>query len=226
MRIKSPFKDYYDSVQAMGQDQGLVYIRTPKVVESDAFCQESWQFFDINFTGHHVGFCGKFYRILEMRVGYDLETKSKFFTTFEAVDAEVRKTVKKKELRVWDGTDRKYVNSWIRWSRRATKGNINSFFNPQYPINSVHLFDDNDAPIIVSGPRGRGGKESYYTVNGSLRAISFAKIKDPYTAYQELMMWMSNRAAPFKPIPEMSNDVKIASKGFDAHSFRQPKKKK
>ncbi len=62
---------------------------------------------------------------------------------------------------------------------------------------------------------------SSITYNALLRPLNFAKVKDPYTAFQEIAMWVSNLAAPQKDMPIISNKMKIATHGFDEWSFRR-----
>ena len=49
------------------------------------------------------------------------------------------------------------------------------------------------------------------------------RIKDPYTAYQELSMYLGNMAFPNKPIPTISDEVMAEIKGFNKFSFRKDK---
>ena len=47
--------------------------------------------------------------------------------------------------------------------------------------------------------------------------------QDPYTAYQNLSMWVNNQAQPIKPIPPMKDEDMVSIKGFDKYSFRKDK---
>lgn len=63
------------------------------------------------------------------------------------------------------------------------------------------------------------------TVNPNLSMLHFQTVRSPYYAYQDLRMYLSNKAAPEKPIPTISNEDMIAAKGFDIKSsFRKAKK--
>lgn len=68
MRIISSFHDYYDAVQAAGQDQTLIYNRIPKEVKVRRFPfpvlrVNSWDFEctdrELLIRQHIIGFCGK-----------------------------------------------------------------------------------------------------------------------------------------------------------------------
>lgn len=55
-----------------------------------------------------------------------------------------------------------------------------------------------------------------------LRPHEFMRVFDPYTAFQEVQMYMANMAMPDRPIPELSNDDLAHSKGHgDRYSFRR-----
>ena len=64
-------------------------------------------------------------------------------------------------------------------------------------------------------------KEQTLTLNPRLSSLCFQKVKDPYSTYLELERYLSNKANPMKPIPEMPDTVKIQSHGFDEKSFRK-----
>ena len=50
-------------------------------------------------------------------------------------------------------------------------------------------------------------------------------VVDPYTAFQEIAMFLGGMAMPLKPIPHLSDEIIAASKGFDKYSFRKDKSK-
>ena len=57
-----------------------------------------------------------------------------------------------------------------------------------------------------------------------LRYYDFVRVFGPYAAFQEVEMFMANLASPEKVIPEISNEDRIESHGFDLkESFRRPK---
>jgi hypothetical protein len=63
------------------------------------------------------------------------------------------------------------------------------------------------------------------TKDAMLRNIEFASVIDPYTAFQELSMFLTNVIGiQENPIVEVSNKTKIDKHGFDKQSFRHPVK--
>lgn len=76
----------------------------------------------------------------------------------------------------------------------------------------------------------KSGKSNYYRsfymfeLNPNLKSYEFFRVKDAYSAFQEIEMWLSNQASPEKSIPSVSNNDMIEAKGFDLkHSFRNTK---
>jgi hypothetical protein len=211
--------DYYDCIQHAGQDQSLVYIRTRKRINFEDY-KNPWPFPYLHgmdhsrIVQHVVGFCGKIYpiiKILPKDKGEDI-----FCVTEEQL---------KKEL----SRDPEFTmeNSWIRssWNRRWIG---EGFFNecktesPRYKS----MFEEHKCPIFVGTRLGRWGRDSYMEINGNLKAVGFMKIFDPYQAFQEIMMYLSNMAMPNKPIPHIDDVTMAEAKGFDEFSFRKPKSSK
>jgi hypothetical protein len=57
--------------------------------------------------------------------------------------------------------------------------------------------------------------------------LDFGKILDPYTAYQELSMYLGAKARPEMNHPNVPDEFLLQQKGFDCHSFRkEPTKRK
>ena len=63
-------------------------------------------------------------------------------------------------------------------------------------------------------------------VNGILKDFDFVKLFDPYQAFQELQMYLSNIAVPLKPIPEIDDVTMAEAKGFNKWSFRKERSSK
>ena len=103
--------------------------------------------------------------------------------------------------------------------------------------NYEDLFTENHSPIFVatsttvtkydylSHEHGKPEK-SKMVWNASLKEFEFFKVFEPYSAFQEITMFLGSLASPEKEIPEMTDDVKIGQKGFNEWSFRKPPSKK
>lgn len=66
MRIKSRFHDYYDSIQSLGQNQELLYLRYDRIVELRE--SRGWRGRDVvDSEWNYIGFCGKVYPVLRLK---------------------------------------------------------------------------------------------------------------------------------------------------------------
>ena len=87
----------------------------------------------------------------------------------------------------------------------------------------LDLFEHIGAPVFIFT-----GQDLFK--NPNLKEINFANKFDPYTASQELYMYIDNHMRPKEEMVEISDDDKAKSRGFHDMSFRNrgkdPKRKK
>lgn len=111
-----------------------------------------------------------------------------------------------------------YGNRYGRYSARWLQHrHIRKDFTLDYS-QYITKYDEN--PMILISINS--GKVEY---NPLIKKYGFEKIIDPYTAFQEIYMFLAAKAKPEKIVPEMSNLDKAFSKGFDKYSFRKDKSK-
>jgi hypothetical protein len=226
MRIKSTFHDYYDSVQSMGQDHSLLYLRMPKEVE----LKESpfpfikhlrhWGGIDIVAARYVIGFCGKIYPVLEMQHPSKSEIENVFCFNVAQVDKYLEANFKPDSVKRYRAGKRWYDPYWT-YTRR---GSVESFFAECLATQEKYsqLFTVNCCPVWIY--KFRHGT-SIMTYNGRLRDVEFYRMFDTYSAYQEISMYLGNLAAPEKPLPKIDDKTMAEIKGFDKFSFRKDKKK-
>lgn len=250
MRITSKFHDYYDVGMSEGQDQSLVYQRYPIVEEREGcpfHTMSSGHRHDMSLyvCSYTIGFCGKLYKVLEINT---LENASRN-------DKEGRSTrkwaydLKDVDDYIHDVYPKHYSDylevGWRRnnrWSWHQRRNAFSLFFNglPQNRLGDAteeilheneewrrSFFDKHQSPIFVVQPSTvLSPYGSRITYNASLKLYEFYRVFDPYQAYQEISMWLGNQAVPVKPIPEMTDQIKAESKGFNKFSFRKDPSKK
>lgn len=216
MRIISTFKDYYDSVQAYGQDKSLIYLRKKDRIEIkekkvQKFLQDlprggeirkkrnSGLTETIYYSGTFIGFCGQFYPCIyfskttneEEKIAYSLEQVIEF------------------------GADPDYGYPFY---------SIKELFNLNNKILN-DLFVKYKTPIITFGWEWNdrnGIRDWYIETNSSLKDWHFQKIKDPFTAFQEISMFISGvLGTPEKEMIKISDNDMRDKKGFDKWSFRK-----
>ncbi len=200
MRIISNFHDYYDGIQRMGQDRETIYLRRP---------QEEYQ--EIDFAGGSTSpfiMHGSWYRpVITLIVGFC----GKIYPGLMYYEGIKRRFLyDQAEVEAFDKKHPDYkILPWCQ--------NWNDFFNQKCP------FEFKKPIFVFEKYRDQG---FVLTWNAQLNNYDFAKVVEPYTAYQELAMWVGAQARPEKEIAEVSDEVKVESHGFDKYSFRKDKKRK
>lgn len=245
MKISSDFNDFYDLIQGEGQDQSIIYNRYKKIsIEQDTpFSGFHWlgrgtldELIDIH--SYVIGFCGSIYPLLELSVWTGSNRISAYCYNLHDVETFVKKH-KSKEYNDWCVVGHKNNghrrNHWPWYFRRS---GFESFFNncEKYKNSSVvqKFFKDHTDPIFVITDQPSEIKKRWHSnieykisYNCSLKDLEFYRIFDSYRAFQEINMWINNQAVPMKPIPQMTDEIKLESKGFDKkYSFRKDATKK
>jgi hypothetical protein len=134
---------------------------------------------------------------------------------------------------VWNNLH-KYIDSFdLRDSRQLNniKDYITKFDDKLAP---VEIFQKFKSPILCVNHveyTGKGRVAYGCITNPMLSNIGFQRKIDPYTAFQEIQMFVSGvlGGSDRKPAWPISNELKAQSKGFDKFSFRRqehPRKSK
>lgn len=221
MRIISNFKDFYDKACSHDQDRDIQYIRHRVAKNTTEHMGDEFR----------IGFCGVIYNgIYIVRDG----VKSFYYDADKYLEARA-KFSKENDSKVYydhvfgDKKDvpRTIVNRSLHDSYRimSAKDELQrdlSFFTFKYEYkNFDYLFAKysigqkvENCPIFVIS-------HEQVVLNENLSKYDFMKVKDPYTAYQELRVYVSNMAMPEKPMPIIPNDMRIHTHGFDKWSFRK-----
>jgi len=237
MRVISEFRDYYDVVQAQGQDQSLLYVRKERTV---VIKNEDFPFpYMLHYGGMYWGFrrlispimrqyiiglCGKIYPVIHLSSSRD--NNKAWCHKLEDVDVFIEANFKKKEVaeyylphnsrkvtvKVWDSSVRRYLFDKFFKECEAKKEAFQE------------MFIQERCPIIVGAWRSARSKDTKIVYNACLKDYEFFRVIEPYTAFQEIAMFMGNLAVPLKEIPKIPDLVMVSAKGFDEFSFRkQPK---
>lgn len=237
MRIFSKFRDYYDGALSVFNDSSIVYdrktriesvVRTQQIPHQICDGHNEWvDAFNSTEALLHIGFCGKWYHCYRKQLSKD------------PYDAKY----------VYVGQDE--IQRLLPW---FTKGDPIVDMESD-PFWNHDVFVQFNAPILVVGYDGRNyrphsGKYEYAVcVNPQLTAIPISEVifrgldkklqnikedirfvtrLDPFTAMQELEMFignvLTNNTTPTMPVG--TDDQIRDSKGFDKWSFRKMKETK
>lgn len=253
MKIVSDFKDFYDIGMSLGHDHELLYVRKREELPN-TYNFESYRlnssfgrtFKNISSSNYTVGFCGKVYPVL-----YIVSYKDACFHKWNSMDdiVKYRKNIKYPNAFCFNAKDvdeflEKNLNKddWehylgkgdvSKWHRRYRKGSIQAdvaaFFDRCEGGRDMykHVFEELKVPIFfVDSHNQVGSGWRNMIVNPCLRDVEFARVIDPYTAYQELTAYLSNIAKPEPYVPVPSDKDMVEIKGFDKKwSFRKKPEK-
>jgi hypothetical protein len=214
MRIISNFHDYYDGAMRQGMDKTIVYVREKKEIKiGDQYALG----YHSRSTGyyaelHLLGYCGKIYHVFQ--IVNDKTNESAFYYDYE--------DFKKDGLRLgaiskWDVERKKW------WPSQFQK------FQDQSLTQALEIFHTSQVPLfLISLSHGTGGRGQLLTLNPSLKKLDFQKIKDVYTAYQDIFQYVAGVLnQPEVKMVKITDKDKIHKHGFDKWSFRKmPTKKK
>lgn len=191
-----------------------------------------------NISTAIVLFCGKLYFGIRVNGNFSDRENSRWFWNTEQAASYVEKCDDKLLKAAWQKKDKKR-GRWTR-TRYFNEENLDKIyrkvaeFNEQKNFTQYHL--DAGAPIIAAidcltnvrvGIHGET-RQSYSTkfkVNPELKKLNFASAVDPYTAFQEVSMYLSGVIGIGEPETiDVSNESKIAKHGYNENSFRHPVK--
>lgn len=237
MRILSNFKDYYDGLQTPGETEPLYVRRTEEKfnLPQEAFegmkCQPERRYyvqngpFDISneylrinqtcYEINYVGFCGKLYLALTRYYypnpsGYPLQLVPNVYLTPERL------------LGGLNEKDLKVAHNALIMKGVTIKDEIYTIYS-QFPKTLTSWQFENLAPVFVASQTRRDFWN--FCENPKLATLGFASIVPPFEAFQELDMFLSNRANPEKDVKPIADQLLLQQKGFDSKtSFRHPVK--
>jgi hypothetical protein len=168
-----------------------------------------------------VGFCGKLYTGLALERSFDYFQFFYAVNDFKGLDEAIddrRYELLKEELNKPAYSKIKKETQLGRAIRRM-KG-IDQHDITEYAI-------ETRVPYFFVRPIGRSDNKYRYEITNvpELKKLNFQTVKDPYTAMQELSMFIGGvipRQAP--EMVNISDKDRIAQHGFDKFSFRHPVK--
>lgn len=222
MKIISKYHDYYDSVQGVMFDDDIKYIRTS--VEHELKFRLPFNSVKTFFNLSIIGFCGKLYPVIictnlnyqENSEIYDYIIKNNkkvikrrydiMPDTFITYDMDEGFTLARSTRhKLQNKNNSKHIARLNDFCRELMS--LDLFKRYETPIFSIQYSRDNNGLVLDTGPE--------------LKDFNFQHVFDPYSAYQELVMWIGNQATNEWP-PQITDDIVLRdSKGFDKMSFKK-----
>lgn len=227
MLIIKKYHDYYDSAANVGIDKTIVYERVISELKEQeiGFCnihhaRSFWSTMVASYslTSYLLGFCGKTYIIYLLEEGNDTK---KYFHTKDGIVSWLKNYYSKKGAKLYGLNNdlKKIEENHIKWDN---KEHHDLFFKFKSPI---FLVENNPHMSWIYAKN----KTNKVIINPCLKDYEFFKVKDTYTAFQEIQSYISGvLGTNNKEIITISDKDKIVSHGFDPKwSFRkEPQNKK
>lgn len=257
MRIISKFKDFYDGAQGYGYDPKLVYVRDPQVLwdgrdtrhkvahknwnprpkyldplyrqstyKANSYGRSHMPEFGATISNGVIAFCGRLYPFYKLACGTYAYNFNQVYKTIAENDYYIHSTVYNKKNLLNSLETGKTLSRYIKWGAESlTKESWDKWYSGLDTGIGDELHVEAKSPIISLINNSYDG---LITANDRLNQYEFAKVVDPFTAYQELSMYVGNNLVEQKdPNPYISDELKAESHGFDKWSFRTlPTKKR
>lgn len=203
--------------------------RNPGFHTLESFDYKSCRY-DVN--GGHVVLCGVLYNAIWIRkskINSALPGEEKWFWTDDAL----RQYAEEHDLALDEGQPRIAIRYAHPKSREVTVQTLEEWLTPVKLTGEAREFLVRERITIAhrigwanGSYSGRSDKMTWNIDSDGLKEMDFAKAVDPYTAFQEISMWLGGvipRNGP--PMVEITDDkIKIAKAGFHhPTSFRKPK---
>jgi hypothetical protein len=256
MYIISKNKDYYDGAVGMGIDKSIVYERELKSMSIPSHIKEkigeSYEGWHTNSFLHHnsyyrndripkgkfstylvvIGFCGKLYPALKTIHSieiWDYPHYKNVYNIIYDVD-EIREFLKKNH------SIKKY--SWEKKVETDLE-KFNNYLLKLQAVDVVEIHREFNTPIFAWGYPplddswgwrqiyGIESNEHDFFINPVLKEYQFAKVFDPYTAFQEIQMFVSGVLPTGDDVDQYpaTEKQKVAQHGMNKWSFRRPPNK-
>lgn len=237
MKIISKFKDFYDSISHKYLDKEILYVRESKTLNVDSKDIPNVARFafrmgtdvpDYVFSLEIIGFCGRLYPVVVVsNSGISATKYNKGMIGFFDIE-DLKKFVHENKIPIRE--DRKYrLKIWRFHNYQETVEDFERFFSNKENFNKLEgIFLEHNAPVFVARME-KYSKDGYKIVlNPILKNYSFTKVKDPFSAHQELYQFVSGYLkSPERDMVTISDEDKIHKHGFNKWSFRKlPGKKK
>lgn len=242
MKIISKHRDYYDGAMGYDSDPSLVYVREKIDSRTNIGFEDYYQgipyeeYRNFIYVGENyihekglIGFCGRVYPYLVFQV-YKIEGVGEWITQVCFSEQDWSNNMHKIASKDYiDGYDKFRIGrkKFIFKKTETTKATIEEYF-ARHKDKFTNVFMDKKAAIWIHYKKCQNRNSGdNFQINCELTPYDFARIVNPFEAYQEISMYLGGVLGTGNPsVPEVSNNDLIEAKGFNLKtSFRKEKDK-
>lgn len=230
MKIFSKFRDFYDTASSHGIDKEIVYVREQDVIRIPRV-EEMPYAYDFSSRAPHngemlyvrvsvdfilVGFCGTIFpgAHIEVKIDDMNLTENYYCYSHESLIKFCAKLGHVLEEHRW---------SWnSRMSSKEFFSSPHANWHSQFHLHKTPIF------IVRRDDDSKAKRNHQILVNPMLKNFNFQTVKDAYSAFQEIQMYVSGvLGASSKPMLKLSDKELAKKRGHDGvYSFRKPPKGK
>ena len=220
MRIISKFSDYYDGVQAYGQDQSLIYNRiketrsfsskdTNQLFSEDTYLYKEIYITDfdintrniglINVETFYIGICGNIYPLVKLEYKTDTRSTAYPHKTTKFVNSEENLHLALQKIE--GGTAKKLVNDWtsknhdnIRWWLQNREGvslkEQYTNFFKRPRFDKYWKFSVDHKIVCFSMRRVYKKMDINFEINPCLKGLGGPIVSNPFDTFQNIAMYL------------------------------------
>lgn len=234
MRIISKFNDYYDSALGYGEDRSLVYERKTEDFEISSNQEKNLPYVNKNRSYRlsrdkwdtelfYLGFCGKIYPVVKFSERYPALSPSNFNPIVRYLYSleQVQEFCKENNIELRD--EKEYFSKYSRGYDVDSVRSLTRFFNQTDFMGLEKIFAEKNIPLFTykSDPTSNSNK-TMIQHNPSLKDVQFFKVKDSFSCFQEISMFVGGvLKSKENEMVQISDEDKIAKHGYDKWSFRK-----
>ena len=213
MRLHSDFHDYYDYAVGYGIDEKVHYNRFTKSVDINLKSELDRP---LHRRSGILGFCGKLFPFVQLS-RYDKKRNCDWEDEYDGIIVEVYYAFSLEEYlqkeQTWDeysddigrSDDIRLKQFFLDWRKDKDK----LFVELKCPVWMMRFYQESPSGLL----------------NPRLKDLDFERIKDSFTAFQEISMYLANILVEQKQIASVDDKDRIEGHGFDIkQSFRDRKK--
>lgn len=224
MLLISKFNDYYDTCIGYGVDKSIVFKRKEEntVVDIYPYFKELRSIYSDKINWGDYGcvlFCGKIYPFYKLspitdKTEYIFDTDKIKNNNVGEIDFRFSSYIYRKKT--YDEKVKILIDKII-----------NRFDLIRSEQNILDLHHHYQSPILLLENKPFSGHRTKITINPCLKDIGFASVVDPYTAFQEISMFISGVLGNKEKETVEIDDLHMRdAKGFDKMSFKKYPTKK